>query len=227
MKKSINYLTQIRRLKTEGFTALNCSHGNTKLVSTEETAFLIWNLPAVKTCPNRTPHCEELCYARKAEELYKDCLPSRIRNFKDSRDPAFITRMILTIMIRYQYMRSEKLVVRIHESGDFYNQRYTSAWLEIAAFFANNPDIKFIAYTKSFAYFDGVQLPANFSLRASVWDDTKKEDLLTIWRNGWNIYAATKEIEKVPEHARCRCEDCATCGHCWASRIKTIVCEIH
>ena len=222
-----NYTDSIKAFKAYGCHALNCSNKNGKLQPNDETAFLIWNLPAVKTCPNRTPHCEKLCYARKAEKLYPTCLPSRMANLEEAKKDDFAMNMALTIMIKYKGMKAEKLVVRIHESGDFYNQKYADAWLNVAHFFEDNKDITFIAYTKSFSYFDGKKLPENLSLRASVWDDTKREDLQTIWRNDWMIYTATREIDKVPEHAQCRCSDCATCNKCWASKIREIVCEIH
>ena len=225
--KKFDYTDTIRYLRRSGYYPLNVSKGNNKLQPNDDTAFLIWNLPAVKTCPFRTPHCEKFCYATKAEKLYTTCLPSRMNNLEEAKKDDFAVNMILTIMIKYKGMRQNKLVVRIHESGDFFNKAYVAQWLTVMQAFEKNDDITFIAYTKSFPYFDGVQLPKNFSLRASVWDDTKREHLQTIWRNDWMIYTATNEIDKVPTHAQCRCSDCATCNKCWASKVKEIVCEIH
>lgn len=205
---------------------LNISRRNKKLVPNKETAFIIWNLPAVKTCPYRTAHCEKACYALKAEKAYPTCKPSRERNLADSLRSDFTDRMIYTISSIRNSSRAKKLVIRIHESGDFYNKEYALKWLEIMGHFKNDKSIKFIAYTKSFKYFDGVELPKNFSLRASIWDDTKPEQVEIVNRNGWNIYTAVDKFETGDKFTRCRCNDCATCGKCWMN-FKDIRCEIH
>lgn len=212
-------------MKAAGVELLTVSRRNKKLVPNKETAFIIWNLPAVMTCPYRTPMCEKFCYARKAETAYPTCKPARMRNFDDSRKADFVERMTYTILSVRRGCRSKNLVVRIHESGDFYNAAYTAAWLEIMER-CKGERITFIAYTKSFTYFDGVKLPANFSLRASLWDDTPAAAREIVTRNGWNIYTAVPEFKTGDAFTRCRCNDCATCGKCWAN-YKDIRCEIH
>ena len=89
----------------------------------------------------------------------------------------FVARMIYTILYIAAHTNKEKIIVRIHESGDFYNKAYVNKWLEIMDFCMIDKRIKFIAYTKSFPYFDGLELPGNFAFRASIWDDTKPEFL--------------------------------------------------
>ena len=204
---------------------LNMSHENKKLIPSENVDFLIWNIPARKTCPFRTPHCSEKCYAVKAEQAYPECLPCRERNLQESMKDDFIERAVYTILDRRARSKKKWVVVRIHESGDFYNQKYANAWLEIIRR-CSGERIKFIAYTKSFPYFDGVKLPKEFKLRASIWDDTKPEFIETIKRNGWNIYTAVEQFQKGDKFTRCRCSDCATCGKCWKN-YKDIRCEIH
>ena len=206
--------------------AIYVSRRNKKLVPDSETDFIIWNLPAVMTCPNRTAHCEEFCYAKKAEIAYPDCLPARKRNFKESLKDSFVEDMTKTILKIAIGSKKKKIVVRIHESGDFYNKAYVNKWLEIIDNCKFDKRIVFIAYTKSFKFFDGVKLPKNFSLRASVWDDTKESDLETIKRNGWKIYTAVDKFQKGDKFTRCRCSDCASCGKCWKN-YKDIRCEIH
>lgn len=205
---------------------LKVSRQNKKLAPNEKTAFIIWNLPAIKTCPYACPNCKKACYARKAEFAYPDCLPSRERNFKDSLKADFVDRMTKTILTIAKGTRKQEIIVRIHESGDFYNKEYANKWLAIMDNCKIDKRIKFIAYTKSFPYFDGVKLPKNFSLRASVWNDTKPEMLEIIRRNNWNIYTAVEKFETGDKFTRCRCADCATCGKCWKN-YKDIRCEIH
>lgn len=215
----------LKDLEQRGVTALWYSDRNKKLVPNGSTAFLIWNLQAVVTCPYATPHCKAACYARKAEKAYPDCLPRRMANFEDSRRADFAERMLYTILKRRNGCRKSRLIVRIHESGDFYNKAYAAAWLYVAEQ-CKGEDITFIAYTKSFRFFDGVKLPYNFRLRAYVWDDTIPEQLAIIERNGWPIYTAVDKFRKGDKFFRCRCKDCATCGQCWTKR-PVIACEIH
>lgn len=205
---------------------LNVSRQNKKLVPNKETAFIIWNLPAVITCPYRTKECEIFCYATKAEKAYPTCLPSRERNLAESKKAEFAANMTETILQIAKGTKKKNIIVRIHESGDFYNQSYVNAWLEIMDNCKADKRIKFIAYTKSFKFFDGVKLPKNFSLRASIWSDTKPEQLEIVKRNNWNIYTAVESFKVGDSFTRCRCKDCATCGKCWKN-YKDIRCEIH
>lgn len=205
---------------------LNVSNGNKKLVSNENTRFIVWNLPSVKTCPYATEHCKASCYARKAERVYPTCLPSRERNFDESKKADFVENMVYTIMEIAKRSKAKNIVVRIHESGDFYNKEYANKWLEIANLCKGDKRIKFIAYTKSFVYFDGVALPKNFNLRASLWDDTTEAQKEIVNRNGWNIYTAVEQFQSGDNFTRCRCKDCATCKKCWQN-YKDIRCEIH
>lgn len=199
------------------------STGNKKLKPSEDTNFLIFNIPAKITCPYATPHCKKFCYAVKAETVYPDVLPSRQRNLEASKRNDFVEVMTSLIQAKKKSQRKEKLVVRIHESGDFYNKAYSEKWLAIAR---NCKDVVFMAYTKSFKFFDGVKLPRNFVLRASIWDDTTEEQKEIIKRNGWSTYSAVEKFTSKDAFCRCRCEDCATCGKCW-SKTKDIRCEIH
>lgn len=102
----------------------NISFGNRKLVSNSETLFFIWNIPAIMTCPYRTPLCEINCYATKAERLYRAVLPSRMENLEASKGETFVADMILIISKKLSTMKQKNLVIRIHESGDFYNKVY-------------------------------------------------------------------------------------------------------
>ena len=57
--------------------------------------------------------------------------------------------------------------IRIHGSGDFYNQRYFDAWLEVCG---NHPDILFWAFTKSVELWVNRldQIPENLIIQASA-----------------------------------------------------------
>ena len=200
----------------------------------ERISFLIWNLPAVITCPDATAHCILECYARKAEIQYKDsCTLSRQGHFVMSKQADFVDRMTWTIEteLKRPKNKGKKIVFRIHESGDFYNRDYVESWLSIMRNFEGVDNIIFVAYTKSVRFFDGVALPHNFKLLASVWDDTKQENLEIIRRNNYRIYTAYEgaDLENALNagYSKCGCKDCAKCGKCWNDFTYHIACEIH
>ena len=234
-------LEYLEECKNAGLMLCNCSDSNKKLVPTKgedivrdyenSVGFLIWNLPCRVTCPYATEACKQFCYADKAELAYPDCKPSRIRNFEESREPDFVRRMVYTILRKRKGMRARKLVVRIHESGDFYNKQYALAWVRIAWLISmygfTADDITFIAYTKSFPFFDGLQLPPNFRLRASLDSTSLKYLVDMVKRNGWCIYRVVDKFTDPENENNCRCSDCATCGKCWDLEIRVIECEVH
>lgn len=197
--------------------------GNMKLVNNDNLRFMVFNIPAVVTCPYRTAACEKLCYARKAEIAYPNVKKQREKNFLDTRKSDFVENMIFTVNaeLATKKFQNKKVVFRIHESGDFYNKEYANKWLEIAAAF---PSITFMAYTKSLVYFDGVTIPDNFVLRASIWCDSKPE-FIAMAAN-YPHYTAVESFENY-NGFKCRCDDCAGCGACWDKNIKSISCEIH
>ena len=60
-------------------------------------------------------------------------------------------------------------IIRIHVSGDFFNQKYFNAWCKVARL---NPDRLFYAYTKSLKYwtdYNQYLIPKNLKMTAS-WD---------------------------------------------------------
>jgi len=131
--------------------------GNRKL----DRKILTWSLPVGLTCIG-AGRCAEFCYARKAER-HPVVRASRIKNYKTSLSPEFPKLAIQTIK------RSKCKFVRVHVSGDFYNQEYVDKWAEVASAL---PDVTFLAYTKAHIL-DFSKLPDNFILFRSVggkWD---------------------------------------------------------
>lgn len=201
------------------------SKGNRKLQGNENVAFLVWNLPAMITCPYATEHCKKYCYARKAERQYKNVLPCRERNLEFSRCDEFAGEMTDYIFIESikAWKKGKKLYVRIHESGDFYSREYAEKWIAIAR---ELPSVTFLAYSKSIPFFDGLTLPENFILRASLWDDTPAE--LREMSMQYPIYTALPR--GTYEHIKCFHCDCVDCGHClacYSAKIKNIIVDIH
>lgn len=208
------------------------STGNSKLKSTKSTRFLIWNIPAKKTCPFATEHCKKLCYAVKAEKQYPACLPCREKNLAESKSPSFVSDMVSEInsfLYRPSYKAADKIYFRIHESGDFYNQEYFDKWVQIATQLKN---VVFLAYTKSVRYVlnTSEKIPENMIIRFSLWDDTKTTDKAIAEDLHLPTYTAenmTEERKMALAERFCECRDCGKCGKCYGREVQHIVCEIH
>lgn len=215
-------------------------NGNKKLRNTENVRFMIWNLPAVKTCPFATEMCKKSCYARKAERVYPTVLPSREKNYIASLSDNFVENMIFTIEkeLSSKKYNGKLAVFRIHESGDFYNLEYTKKWVKIARHFENNDKIVFLAYTKSLVYliragYDTKEFPKNLVIRSSIWADTSTANNDYTELYNFPIYTAlsrhdmTEKQNAGEKFTECRCDDCANCGKCWNNAEREIICEIH
>jgi hypothetical protein len=113
------------------------------------------------------------CFAANEENQYEDTRRQRWHNFdllkKHLNDSAamadLISRSLLTLPAKTN-------VIRIHVSGDFFNQAYFLAWCEVAK---RNPSLIFYAYTKSIrTWIDNrASVPANLIITASyggLWD---------------------------------------------------------
>ena len=213
-------------------------YGNKKLAASDEIAFLVWSIPAVLTCPGATVMCMMNCYARR-DERFPSVRASRIINYMISQQDDF--EYVLYKALRNQIytnkgalrkrFKNKEIVVRVHESGDFYSDRYMLAWFHVAAKF---PEITFFTYTKSFKMYERCmsERPANFEVRASVWADTTVDEIATIARCGMSIYTAY-DADGVRDAVnngatRCTCESCTKCGCACARREnREIVTEIH
>jgi len=202
---------------------------NHKLVPTAKVKFLIWSLPAILTCPYATAHCIAECYAVKSEHQYPDCLPSRMRNWDFSKTDLFVPLVSAYIRKKatYRTWKDCKVIVRIHESGDFYSQEYFDKWLAIAANCSDLINVVFMAYTKSLPYVHDV--PSNMVVRSSIWDDTTAEMIQLTKELGLTIYTACTAglWNALPKRNQCDCKSCATCCKCWNEKFEELYCEIH
>ena len=127
-----------------------------------------WNLPTGSTCPfaleckvtvNRETGKFDIkkgqykCYAASPER-FPAVREHRWRNFE------YVKQGLKPVIPK------DCKSIRIHASGDFFNQEYFDLWLEIAS---ENPHIEIWAYTKSVQYWVSRinQIPTNFILTAS------------------------------------------------------------
>lgn len=127
-----------------------------------------WNLPTGSTCPFANECLVKVdrhtgkfdnksnqyrCYAAAAERF------PAVRNHRWNNFDFVKSGGVPTIPQKAE-------AVRIHMSGDFFNQKYFDMWLTICN---NNPAVEFWAYTKSLGYWVNrlKDIPKNLVLTAS------------------------------------------------------------
>lgn len=193
------------------------SKGNRKLPAD----IAIFNLPHMVTCPGATAECKKYCYAKKAEALYKDSLPFRYRNWELAKSDKFVDEAVASLS-RMRRLRA----VRIHESGDFFNQKYLDKWVEIAKKF---PDVIFTAYTKSLHLdFKKAKRLKNFVIFASM-DPTTSETMKRGCKKNRLTSKAIVIDKKAPapkNYFLCP-GSCKSCTHCYTPKAGSVAFHKH
>ena len=110
------------------------------------------------------PHNEFRCFSASQEAQYTGVYNLRKHNFdtlKQNQDDWPLMYLEL-----WKSMPADAGIVRIHVAGDFFNENYLRAWIELAQ---TTPDVLFYAYTKSLKYWDALrsEVPDNLVLTAS------------------------------------------------------------
>lgn len=130
-----------------------------------------WGLPAFKsqygtiTCPNAT-NCVSGCYARSGAYLWSNVAQAYENRLSLSRGKGFEQVMLYHIDKLLSKHKTGLIMIRVHDSGDFYSAAYQSAWYEIAKMYQNEPRIQFYAYTKMISQSEALSQskPSNFRL---------------------------------------------------------------
>jgi len=110
------------------------------------------------------PNTKFRCFAASSEVLYPGPYLARQHNFsllKAARGPRAMARLMK------ESLPAKASHIRLHASGDFFNQSYFDAWLLVAK---TTPGVVFYAYTKSIPYWLKRigRMPDNFVLTASL-----------------------------------------------------------
>lgn len=154
--------------------------GNAKL--TNDVA--IFDLPAGHTCPFakdcaekvdkitglliKNPKAKFRCFAATSELISKNARLKRWHNLdliKECKTSKQIAELIIaSLNVDSKTAKAPK--VRVHSSGDFFNETYFKAWMLVAKAM---PEKTFYAYTKSFRFWVNNlnNIPENFHLTAS------------------------------------------------------------
>jgi hypothetical protein len=131
----------------------------------EKTDTVSFNIPAFRaadgsvTCP-QADKCAGVCYARQGRYLAPDAQHARETNLAVIRAsvPLF-TRLAIDDLHRIPNSS-----IRVHDSGDFFDQAYLDAWFAIMRAYEGK---RFYAYTKSL-HLNWAARPANFNVVQSV-----------------------------------------------------------
>ncbi len=104
------------------------------------------------------------CFSASQEVLFPNVFNQRYNNFSLLR--ACKTPQEMANLIQEVLPNPKKKLIRLHVSGDFFNQNYFDAWVIIAK---NNPHLLFYTYTKSLQLWVNRldQIPDNLKLTAS------------------------------------------------------------
>lgn len=121
----------------------------------DDEFILSFGLPARITCPC-AGECAKWCYGGHGNYLYREPIEKRARNLEIAASPEFVELMNAELKT-WSYVK--KLLVRIHDTGDFFSPRYLEDWITIARM---NPDVTFYAYTKCVKMVKEHELPDNF-----------------------------------------------------------------
>jgi len=150
-------------------TLLKFQQGNAKLGKNIYT----FSLPAGHSCPFANdclskadkltgkltdgPNTQFRCFAASAEAVYPNVRLARWHNFD-------LLKKLSTN--EASNLPKKANIVRVHVSGDFFNESYFLAWLQVAKL---RPNVLFYAYTKSLVYWVNYikEIPNNLVLNAS------------------------------------------------------------
>jgi hypothetical protein len=105
-----------------------------------------WSLPPgeEKTCPGETPACRMSCYAKAGFFRMQSTKDAHEKNLLLSQQPDFAEWMTAKIRVL------SAPVVRVHVSGDYYDNEYTQKWGQI---------IRSLRTTTFFSYTRSWQIP--------------------------------------------------------------------
>lgn len=147
---------------------------NAKIANSNNDKFTVFNfgIPAfksktgLKTCP-MAGSCAKGCYATQGAYAWSNVQAAYEYRLDQTLKADFSEVMDLTVKAKDKTANKQNktLVIRIHDSGDFYNAAYLDSWLKVIN---NNPQVLFYAYTKMIplfrAYMKQGKIPANFTV---------------------------------------------------------------
>ena len=154
---------------------------NSKMTKTMKmhAGYRIFNvsMPAGITCP-MAGECGRICYAKYGRMVMPNQLAGYRENLTMYEQGVFFTQLEaeLTRQERLAAKMGQTVLIRIHDTGDFFSREYLEDWL---TFMRAHPHVWFYAYTKSVSFVKDAAIsglvPENFTY---VFSYGGKQDLL-------------------------------------------------
>jgi hypothetical protein len=132
---------------------------NGKMAASASDKYTVFNfgIPAYRaqsglvTCPNAGT-CGKAagCYALQGSYTWTPVKAAYEYRLAATQRPTFAAELAaeLATKVKTATRQGRTVVVRVHDSGDFYSLAYAKVWMQIAA---DHPSVKFYAYTKMVA----------------------------------------------------------------------------
>lgn len=229
---------------------------NDFLGSNRNVKIFTFNLPRKLACPGRTDICARGCYQAISEEMLKEkgrdfqVLYSRKLNWFLAEQDDFVERILKEIM-RRKPKADQRIIFRIHASGDFYSEEYLKKWMKIALITKlKNKNYDFVAYTKSYSELNNVlsnqaglwklyqeaynaskiAIPQekelslavfNLNIIASYMDDTEEEKKRIAEKWNLPVYFVTEDNSL--ELTDCEADPCSECLKCYTFPMENVV----
>jgi hypothetical protein len=141
---------------------------NRKIKSSSTDSLTVYNfgIPALisetglKTCPNAGA-CAIGCYAKSGAYIWKNVRGAYENRLSATLRADFVDVVSADIEKILSKRSTKNLIIRIHDSGDFYDLGYFEKWFKVMTRF---PQVKFYAYTKMVSMLQGRFIPSNFTL---------------------------------------------------------------
>lgn len=144
---------------------------NTKMKKSSQNGItnVNWTIPAfqsqtgLRTCPN-AGLCAAGCYARQGAYVFSNVQRAHEAKLALTQTDTFVPEMIADVERWLKKRNTKRLVVRIHDAGDFYSISYLNKWIKIMSHFEADSRVSFYAYTKQVEMFQNekARLPSNF-----------------------------------------------------------------
>lgn len=144
---------------------------NAKMKRSSQNGIHLYNfgIPAFKsqngtfTCPNAL-NCVSGCYARSGAYLWSNVSQAYESRLSLTRTKGFEQVMVYHIDKLLKKHKTGLILIRVHDSGDFYSSQYQTTWYEIAKVYQNEPRVQFYAYTKMVSQSEALAhiKPSNF-----------------------------------------------------------------